>query len=233
MTTTTTTIRIAANDLRHVLDVCHPSTDADITRFTLGAVQFAFSGKQLTCCGTDGRQLATTTFSCEAPACELLINISPLAKVGIGKTAKSVELTVEKNVATFSWQNQRGKQYSAKCELVEGRFPDWGSVVPSGAPIGISTIDPAQWCKAWKAYKDDIGFDLQLNGKVICRPVAAPQFNQIDHTGKPIDMRLDLDRLMGHLSAIAGKCTLAEYGDGKPLVVDSARCRFLLMPLNR
>lgn len=239
--------QIDSKDLLAIVKVCGRCVDKDSSRFCLGGIRIEISeDRTLVAIGTDGRQLAkyTCKIACGTPFTrEFILDIGELRKIsarlasGRCSFVSVVELTVGVVASyVFSWDNglhsTRRKEYQATCRTIDGRFPNWKQVIPTTTPTGSCRIDSMQWVKAWNDSRESVGYVLNVNGTVQVDAPKPPRFERIDHTGDDFSTILNLDWLIGHLSATPSKqVEMHSHGANRPIHLVDQFSEFLIMPM--
>jgi DNA polymerase-3 subunit beta len=114
---------VLADMLRSVL----PCTDAESSRYALGAVLLEMADGSLHAVATDGRRLGAATTPAQAEDGTLLIpQAAASALVRLLESAASVSIRKTGSEAVFSADN--GARLVAR--QIEGRFPKWREVIP-------------------------------------------------------------------------------------------------------
>jgi DNA polymerase III subunit beta len=243
-------IYITAADFSRIVHCVATCSDPDSSRYALGGVQLELSGDTLTATCTDGRQLATTECKISAPTNDgeivlasnevsyanhtWLISAADLRKAPILKSTSQVVMLVSAGVVSFSYTNGRAgklKQIKIDCKMVEGRFPNWRQCLPSKSPAGTAVIDPSQWVKAWRSFRDDSAIKFNINGSVSIKDRPTLNLERIEHTGDDIELKVDFDLLTSHLSTLPGWCELKYRSPDEPLEVVQGKTRYVLMPM--
>jgi DNA polymerase III subunit beta len=237
---------IACREFKRALQRTVYACDAESTRYALGGVCLDWTPAELTFAATDSRRLAVTTIhardilgkDCSKPvipvkACKLLASTLP-------DSEDEATLAITSNRFRVAWP---GGELAG--QLIVGRFPDWGKVIPAKQPTeaGATVVPLMRAIKSLRGAmsEEDSGrCDLTLSpnelvlstgeGKSASRvrlPVAC------EHTSP----KLTVDSRF--LLAFLGVCgeptiTLGVNDSESPLLLtESARHRSVVMPCSR
>jgi DNA polymerase-3 subunit beta len=127
-------IEVAATAFIGALRRVDFATDIDSTRYQLGGVNFVTTDEQLDLIATDGRRLAHQRLDLHlGGALDGQSNIVPTKALGIAKRALEgsegfIGIAIEGSVIEL-----RGGQVRVQIRMVEGRYPNWQSVIPAAA----------------------------------------------------------------------------------------------------
>lgn len=128
------TATIAPEVLREMIGQVAFAAAADESRPVLAGVHLRFEGDRLTLSAADGFRMAVRTGELSGPAGEDVAIIVPARALNelsraIGDAEGTVEITVTRN------RNQilcRAGQVEFLSRLIDGAFPDWRQIVPTG-----------------------------------------------------------------------------------------------------
>jgi DNA polymerase-3 subunit beta len=127
-------IEVAATAFTGALRRVDFATDVDSTRYQLGGVNFVTTDEQLDMIATDGRRLAHQRLDLHlGGSLDGQSNIVPTKALSIAKRALEgsegfVAIAIEGSVIEL-----RGGQVRVRIRMVEGRYPNWQSVIPAAA----------------------------------------------------------------------------------------------------
>jgi DNA polymerase-3 subunit beta len=112
------------------------ATDVDSTRYQLGGVNFVASGERLELIATDGRRMAYSGLDLHLGS-DLDGGSTIVPSKALGLVKRSLEglegfvgISVNKSSIQF-----RGDKVAIQTRLVEGRYPNWQSVIPTADGI--------------------------------------------------------------------------------------------------
>jgi DNA polymerase-3 subunit beta len=113
------------------------ATDVDSTRYQLGGVNFAASGERLELIATDGRRMAYSGLDLHlgsdlegGSAIIVPTKALGLVKRSLEGSEGFVGISVNKSSIQF-----KGDKVAIQTRLVEGRYPNWQSVIPTANSI--------------------------------------------------------------------------------------------------
>jgi DNA polymerase-3 subunit beta len=127
-------IEVAATAFLGALRRVDFATDIDSTRYQLGGVNFVTTDEQLDMIATDGRRLAHQRLDLHlGGALDGQSNIVPTKALSIAKRALEgsegfIGIAIYGSVIEL-----RGGQVRVQIRMVEGRYPNWQSVIPAAA----------------------------------------------------------------------------------------------------
>jgi len=126
-------IEVSAAGLLGALRRVDFATDVDSTRYQLGGVNFVAGPETLELIATDGRRLAYSKLDLQVG--RQLQGIVPTKQLALAKRSLDgsegfVGVAISLNSAEF-----RGAKVTIQTRLVEGRYPNWQSVVPAADGI--------------------------------------------------------------------------------------------------
>ena len=218
--------------------------DNETTRFCLSGAQFRFDASKstLTVTASDGRQLATTTVAVtsteERGDWEAVFDIAQLWKLRASKRAGLVTLQRDDDTLRVSWGNglhgSRGREHTAVCSAIHGRFPNWEQCFKADAPASVTKICPAIWAESILGDEWE-GYDVDINGKATFTRELT--LSHEEHTGETIPMRVNLGMFAEHLATIFGEfADIKQWGTDDVVEVSGgfgvAKSRYLLMPMS-
>src|SRR5690606_36202693 len=126
------TLTMTQQSLRHLLNMVHFAMAVQDIRYYLNGMLLVFEGKQVSAVATDGHRLAYHAIEIEAPIAERQDVIIPRKTVLellrlLEDSDEAVSIDVAGNQVRFSFG-----QVEFISKLVEGKFPDYRRVIPSG-----------------------------------------------------------------------------------------------------
>ena len=227
--------------LRAALESIEPLREAGSTRFALAGYLVEFNGRTMRLVATNGRQLCAANVrlnvygdSGDIPS-SMIIAPDELAKLRRnlpeGKASNSVSIELIRQAVNgrralqIAWDNGRAgkakREYSAVCQEMDGRFPNWRDVVgDQEKERGALTFDLEDWHRRIELWRDSRAYLLSGNGQFLARQEFKP-FPIAEHTGADLkDVWLDLDMLFAHVETLRGKqATLSFSRKGNPVVL--------------
>ena len=142
-------VSVASSTLLEALTLTSFAVDDKSTRYQLGGVLFQGSGQSLDVVATDGRRLSTVEVSCDQ--IDGLINsIVPSRPLGLLSRCLSddggqCEVSFDTSSASF-----RTGSVTLITRLVEGRYPNWKTVIPSSENCETITLQASAFAQAVK-----------------------------------------------------------------------------------
>lgn len=135
---------LSASSLRSIIETCSFATANDELRPVMNGIYFDRTGESLTCCATNGHQLVRLTqrgvpapvesFILPSRSAGLLGTlIAEVERRSAKEEAPSVRLSVNGSNITFGSDQAR-----LVCRMIEGRYPNYNSVIPKNTPYEMT-----------------------------------------------------------------------------------------------
>lgn len=137
-------VSLPASSLRSIIDTCSFATANDEFRPVMNGIYFDRTGESLTCCASNGHQLVRLTQrEVPAPAESFILPsrsagllgtlIAEVERCNAKKESPAVRLSVNGRNITF-----QSEQARLACRMIEGRYPNYNSVIPKNAPYEMT-----------------------------------------------------------------------------------------------
>jgi DNA polymerase III subunit beta len=241
--------KIAATELKRLLDKTHFAISTEETRYYLNGIylHIAGSGKNATlrAVATDGHRLAQAELAVPSGANGIPGVIVPR------KTVNEVQRLVEGSDAEIAVEVSSAKirftlgDVVLTSKLIDGTFPDYGRVIPSGNDK-LLTIDK----KDFEAAVDRVStvssergraVKLSLTGGRLVLSVTNPDSGsateeiEVDYDGDPIDIGFNSRYLLDIAAQLDGEVAVLKLADpGSPTLIedkDAKGALYVLMPM--
>jgi len=142
------TLAIESQTLLNGISRCLFATADDELRPVMNGVYFDIHTEDLTFVASDGHKLVRLrNLNIQSPErASFILPKKPanLLKGLLGKDSESVQIAFDENNAYVTW-----KGYEMVCRLIEGRYPNYNSVIPQENPYKV-TIDRQSFLNALK-----------------------------------------------------------------------------------
>jgi DNA polymerase-3 subunit beta len=127
--------RLAANELRRLIEPVRCAISTDETRYYLNGVLLTVDGERLAAVATDGHRLMRKTVVLPAQAHAMRPTIIPRATAAeLLKFLPDSDVEIELSVAATSIRVELGEA-ELRSKVIDGTFPDYQRVIP---PLGTS-----------------------------------------------------------------------------------------------
>ena len=241
---------VAAADLKRLIRRTIFATDLESTRYALGGVLVELTPESITMVGTDGRRLARMSApaeaenNAEAPAGQPVVPVKALKLIERNLDDKDppVHLAFQGGTAVLV-RTDRAVIYS---RLVEGRFPRYQDVFPSGVEIKIpmevgpllSAVEQASIVTS----EESRGVDFRFGDGLLKLVSQAADVGSSDvdlpirYDGKPVEITFDPRYLTDALKTLEPSAPItAELIDHKNAAVfrTEDQYSYVVMPLTR
>ena len=241
---------LAAAELRRAIRRTIFATDVESTRYALGGVLFEIADGTLSLVGTDGRRLARQVIGVEtegevaAPAGQPVVPVKALKLLerNLGDDDPPVHLAFQGNSSVLV-RTDRAVIYS---RLVEGRFPRYQDVFPTGVearvPMEAGPLLEAVEQASIVTSEESRGVDFTFGEGLLKLASQAPDSGSADvetpisYDGKPVEITFDPRYLTDALKTLDEQARVtAELIDHKNAAVFKTEDRYtyVVMPLTR
>jgi DNA polymerase-3 subunit beta len=241
---------VAAADLRRLIRRTIFATDVESTRYALGGVLFELTSESITMVGTDGRRLARAAAAAEAEANAPPPAGSPVVPV---KALKLIERNLDDDDPPVHIAFQGGTAVLIRTDraviysrLVEGRFPRYQDVFPSGVevriPLEVGPLLSAVEQASIVTSEESRGVDFTFGGGLLKLTSQAADVGRssvelpIGYDGKPVSITFDPRYLTDALKTLDPVAPIpAELIDHKSAAVFKTEDQYayVVMPLTR
>lgn len=251
--TGTPVISVNAADLLRCLEQTQYATDTGSQRYALGGILFEIAHERLSCVATDTRRLSAISVPCQgiAKLTRAVECVVPLKTVKalikrLPETSLAIFCLDKPDDPTMCWFVMGGLQFSAK--LVEGRFPRWRDVIPTGHRFearfqaermvrALTACLPAstEECRGCDLTFGEHDIELKCGGSATGRATASCALLGFTKSG-PFGGTITFDPrfLLDYLTRLEGECTLFLNDENSPGVLTAEQgAMYILMPLGR
>lgn len=237
-------ISLAQPDLKMLLDKTHFSMAQQDVRYYLNGLLFELSEQQLRLVATDGHRLALAEAKLNDPVGTGLQVILPRKGVlelqRILGNQGSVEISIGANHMRISVE---GVRFTSK--LIDGRFPDYGRVIPSD-PTRLVGADRLALRNALQraailSNEKYRGIRLNLKPGLLVMQAHNPEQEEAEeelevaHTGDAMEIGFNVNYLMEALAAVDGEQVELGFTDGNSSCLIKApgavNSRYVVMPM--
>jgi len=213
-----------------------PFASNDETRYNLTGVHFEASAKRpLTAVATDGRRLAAMQFDAPGVALDIIIP-SPACKLFAKLAAAGATLTTDGKQAMLT-----AAGVSATTKLIEGTYPNWRQVVPTGHKGAVVFETPHLFAEAVRRVAlltDEKSSSVKLDiraGKVHLSAAAADlgsasEAVAADVQGPAVTVGVNPAYLLAAISR-PSQYILRFQDDVSPLVIEGGAFTAVVMPM--
>lgn len=241
---------LSADDFRRLIRRTSFATDPDSTRYALGGVLMEFTDGAVTMVGTDGRRLARQSAPCTAEGGAKAPTPAPVVPVKALRLIERnldddepVRIAIQSNTSVLV-RTGRAVIYSS---LVEGRFPNYREVFPSGyeARVSFPEVEPLLQAVEQAAIvtsKESRGVDCLFTDGLLKLSSQSPDMGSSDielpiaYDGKDIPITFDAHFLLEALKALDPEQAIAaELTDSRSpgVLRTDDDYTYVVMPLNR
>ena len=237
-------VTLAQKTLRGLLHLVQYAMAQQDIRYYLNGLLLSVEGRELRVVATDGHRLAFARAELESehPRHEVVLPrkaVLELSKL-LGETDAPVKIALLGNQVRFNFGD-----VELFTKIVDGKFPDYGRVIPTGHP-NIITVDRAALLQAlqrtailsndkfrgvrWVLTKDSL--------RVSCTNTEqeeAQEELELEYSGAAIDIGFNVNYLLDVLTALSGTHVVCAFGDASSsvLMTDPAldSFKYVIMPM--
>lgn len=205
------TLTVAQGEFRRLIDKTHFSMAQQDVRYYLNGLLLESDGKSLRAVATDGHRLALCEMSLEGQARSAQQVIVPRKGVLELQRILGTDGTIELSVGTNHVRAQIGDiRFTSK--LIDGRFPEYGRVIPSSPPRTVSaereTLRQALQRTAILSNEKYRGIRLTARPNLLTIQAHNPEQEEaedqveVDYKGEEVEIGFNVNYLLDALSAI-------------------------------
>ena len=240
----TTSLTMPQKQLRHLFAMVHFAMAQQDIRYYLNGLLLVVDGTQVRAVATDGHRLAYCALDVgrELGRQDVIVprkTINELQRL-LGDTDEPVEIDIATNQIRF-----RFGEVELLSKLVEGKFPDYQRVIPTGYTKSI-VLDRELWNGALSRASiltsekfKGVRFTLDP-GALRIQSTNAEQEEAIeeldvDYAGEPLDIGFNVTYLLDVLANLKTETVCAEFGDANSSALISVpgddSFRYVVMPM--
>jgi DNA polymerase III subunit beta len=205
------TLTVAQGEFRRLIDKTHFSMAQQDVRYYLNGLLLESDGKSLRAVATDGHRLALCEMSLDGQARNTQQVIVPRKGVLELQRILGTDSTIELAVGTNHVRAQIGDiRFTSK--LIDGRFPEYGRVIPSSPPRTVSaereTLRQALQRTAILSNEKYRGIRLTARPNLLTIQAHNPEQEEaedqveVDYKGEEVEIGFNVNYLLDALSAI-------------------------------
>lgn len=206
-------LKLLQTDLRKLIDKTHFSMAQQDVRYYLNGLLFEIDGKVARAVATDGHRLAMTQINLDGAEIATTQVIVPRKAVLELQRLSSGQAEVEISVGTNHLRIQFGDiRFTSK--LIDGRFPDYGRVVPANPPrtvqVSREMLRNALHRTAILSNEKFRGIRLALKTGTLILQAHNPEQEEAEeeielaYVGEDMEIGFNVNYLMDALAAVEG-----------------------------
>lgn len=237
-------LALPQKQLRHLFAMVHFAMAQQDIRYYLNGLLFVVDGTQIRVVATDGHRLAYCAANVDAqPGRQDVIiprkTITELQRL-LGDSEDPIEIDISANQIRF-----RFGEVELLSKLVEGKFPDYQRVIPTGYTKAI-TLPREAWASALSRASiltsekfKGVRFTLSEHALKIQTSNAeqeeAVEELDVEYTGTPLEVGFNVTYLLDALSNLKTESVKAEFGDANSSALLSVpgdeSFKYVVMPM--
>jgi DNA polymerase-3 subunit beta len=242
--TWTASLTMAQKSFKHLLNMVHFAMAQQDIRYYLNGMLLVLDGNNVRCVSTDGHRLAycAVTIDADAPKQEVIIprkTVLELLRL-LEDSEEPVQIDVAPNQIRFTFGD-----VELISKLVEGKFPDYQRVIPSGYtkhfPIAREALQRSLQRAAILTTDKFKGVRMQMADHVLkisasnAEQEEAQEELEIDFAFEPLDIGFNVSYLLDVLGNLKAETVQWGVGDANSSALitlpDNSDFKYVVMPM--
>lgn len=238
-------LSLAQGELRRLLSRVQYAMAVQDIRYYLNGMLMSVHGTRLVMAATDGHRLAVDALELAQPVAQELDVILPCKTVLeliklLDTDEQAVHLQVHPNQVVF-----RHPRFELRSKVVDGKFPDWQRVIPSGYDkrfsIGRQRLQQALLRAAILTNDKYRGVRVALTAgslRIACsnnEQEEAQEELDIDYAGEPLDIGFNVQYVQDALANLECEAVTCAFGDPTSsmliTVAEYPQFNYVVMPM--